>query len=1263
MRLSLGIKLGFWLALLGAVSTALTGYYVYDRSRALLVESSQEKLLTSTQVLAQRFSGSIASISADVRLIASLPLLEQIAEQPANSAALAVHKRQLAELFSGLLSTHSEYSEIRLIGVENYGRELVRVNRVDHESIRLKVIDGTGLQEKSHFPYFFETLRLPAGQLYVSQIGLNQERGANHGFGKPTIRLATPVRSKNGTPFGIIVIDVDLEDQFNMIRADLPPDLHLLLTNQRGDYLLHPDASKTFGFDLGRPFLIQNDLPETAVVLESKAQHTVLEIRDESLLGSGALATFMRVPFGVPDEQRFLMLGLYTPLENVLAKSNSLGLSVIQLTLLFIALATLVALALARVLARPLNQMAEAVRMHALGRPSAELPVERNDEIGDLAKSFNSMTVQLNEQMFEIQMAEARLHAILDHAPVGIWLVGVDGRYRFVNKTFSDAVGIPENRFLATRDLTELMGEEDAAKCLKSDRECLAQDGLHLSHETLHFTDGKRHLLEVTKVKLRDSTAEVVGIIGIAIDITERRQMETREQARSMVLEQLSKGAPLDEVLTTIVKSVEAQNPVLLCSILLLDNEGRHLHTGAAPSLPDFYNAAINGAEIGEGKGSCGTAAYRGERVIVEDLQTHPYWSSYRELTEKAGLGSCWSEPIRGSSGKVLGTFAIYQRTATSPAAEDIRLIEQTAGLAGIAIERSRNADALKLAAMVYQHSSEAMAVTDSDNHIIAINPAFTHLTGYSAQEVLGRNPHILSSGRHDRAFYASMWKTLNETGLWQGEIWNRHKSGNIFAESLLINTIYNDDGSPYRRVSLFSDITQKKLSEELIWKQANFDNLTGLPNRRMFHDRLEQEVKKTHRAGLQMALMFMDLDRFKEVNDTLGHDMGDILLREAAHRIASCVRESDTVARLGGDEFTIILGEIEDPDSVDRIAQNILNKLNEPFLLASEVAYVSASIGITLYPDDATSIDALVKNADQAMYAAKDQGRNRYSYFTPTMQEAAQARMRLAKDLRTALLEKQFEIYYQPIILLSGDAATTDSDASAIRHRLQKAEALIRWHHPVRGLVSPAEFIPIAEETGLIIEIGDWVFFEAARQVARWRATHRADFQVSVNKSPVQFQSDVAGHDTWLGHLRELGLPGQSVVVEITESLLLDASNTINEKLLAFRDAGMQVSLDDFGTGYSSMAYLKKFDIDYLKIDQSFVRNLAAHSEDMAICEAMIVMAHKLGMKVIAEGIETAEQRDLLTAAGCDYGQGYLFSRPVPAAEFEKLLGEGKAN
>ena len=445
-------------------------------------------------------------------------------------------------------------------------------------------------------------------------------------------------------------------------------------------------------------------------------------------------------------------------------------------------------------------------------------------------------------------------------------------------------------------------------------------------------------------------------------------------------------------------------------------------------------------------------------------------------------------------------------------------------------------------------------------------------------------------------------------------------------------------------------DISRRKRSEQLIWNQANFDALTGLPNRAMLQDRLDQEMSKSQRNGYKLAVMFIDLDKFKEVNDTLGHDKGDVLLVEAARRIRDCVRSSDTVARLGGDEFVVVLSELTDPRMASDVAHNILEQLAKPFDLHTVEAVISGSIGITLYPEDARVIEGLFKNADQAMYVSKARGRNQCSYFTRELEVAAMRRMELVAELRSALLLDQFFLVYQPIV----DVPTG---------RVHKAEALIRWQHPRLGLVSPAEFIPLAEETGLIVEIGDWVFLEAVSRVKQLRATHCADFQVSINKSAVQFNRDKGHPGSWIDKLKQHGLPGNAVTMEITESLLVDPNSEVKTTLLRYRDAGIQVAIDDFGTGYSSLSYLKRFDIDFLKIDQSFTRNLAPGTSDLAISQAIIAMSHALGLQVVAEGVETPQQFALLKAAGCDFVQGYWLSRPISAQALGELLQRGEVD
>jgi diguanylate cyclase (GGDEF)-like protein/PAS domain S-box-containing protein len=730
---------------------------------------------------------------------------------------------------------------------------------------------------------------------------------------------------------------------------------------------------------------------------------------------------------------------------------------------------------------------------------------------------------------------------------------------------------------------------------------------------------------------------------------------ESREKAYSHIMEMIAKSASLDKILAAIALNFEKQNPSMLCSILLLDNDGKHLKLAAAPSLPDFYNEAVNGLEIGPNIGSCGAAAYSGEQCVVEDMLNHPNWRGYTELTIKANLRACWSHPIKDSTDKVLGTFAIYHNTPAIPTERDSQTIAQNAALAGIAIGLAQNYHEQRLATLFYQNTNESMMITDRNNIIIAVNPAFTTDTGYSAEETIGRSTDFLKSDRHNEDFYRQLNQELNVTGKWEGEVWNRHKNGDAYVQWIRVSTIYSDDGNVLNHVSIATDITKRKESEDIIWKQANFDELTGLPNRRMFYDRFQQEIKISHRVNLPLALLFIDLDEFKDVNDVLGHALGDILLKETAERLTTCVRESDTiavldsVARLGGDEFTIMLTHLTDIECVERIAERILKKIAEPYQLEGEVAYITASIGITLYPNDATDIETLLKNADQAMYAAKRDGKNKFSYYTKSMQENAQNRMRLSKDIRSALEKQEFHLVYQPIINLRNS-------------KVIKAEALIRWQHPTKGLVSPAEFIPIAENNGLIHDIGNWIFHEALAQATAWRKTLDPNFQISINKSPVQFQTVTTPENkdhNWVNYLRQHSISGDAIAVEITEGLLLDSHQDVHQHLLDFRDAGIQVALDDFGTGYSSLSYLKKFDIDYIKIDQSFVQNIEHDSDNMVLCQAIIVMAHKLNLKVIAEGIETQEQLDLLKFAGCDFGQGYFLSKPLTAKDFEDFMSK----
>lgn len=580
----------------------------------------------------------------------------------------------------------------------------------------------------------------------------------------------------------------------------------------------------------------------------------------------------------------------------------------------------------------------------------------------------------------------------------------------------------------------------------------------------------------------------------------------------------------------------------------------------------------------------------------------------------------------------------LYSEINGSAAEEDLMLVACT-DVTTLKVAEDR----VRLSAVVLDATSEGIMVTDADQHIILINPAFTRITGYTQDEIQGRTPRILSSGKHDIEYYRNFWRALHSQQHWAGEIWNRRKNGEIYLEWLTVNALQDHHGTPLFYVAVFRDETERKRAEEIIRQQATHDALTNLPNRLLFMDRLEQAMRNTHRDGKKMSLLFLDLDGFKEVNDRLGHEAGDQLLKQVAARLALCVRQTDTVARLGGDEFALVLSGLETDDSVTRTTDAILKSLSTPFSLSGGPAYVTASIGIAAYPGDAHNADGLIKCADQAMYASKHAGKNRASYFTAEMQRAALRRYKIIADMRLSDLDQAFVLHYQPLVDLQTGA-------------ICKAEGLLRWQHPEEGLLTPAYFIALAEETGMIMRLGDWVFHQALSVLMEWRQ-HCPEFQISINVSPVQFRDGLGRLKQWVEHLRTENLPGNGIIMEITENLLLDHTPDVDERLLAFRDAGIEVALDDFGTGYSSLAYLKKFDIDYLKIDQSFTQNLCPGSEDMVLCEGIVAMAHKLGLKVVAEGVETETQRDLLRGIGCDYAQGYLFGKPMPREAFAALL------
>jgi diguanylate cyclase (GGDEF)-like protein/PAS domain S-box-containing protein len=557
--------------------------------------------------------------------------------------------------------------------------------------------------------------------------------------------------------------------------------------------------------------------------------------------------------------------------------------------------------------------------------------------------------------------------------------------------------------------------------------------------------------------------------------------------------------------------------------------------------------------------------------------------------------------------------------------------------------ERLRAEEQIRLAEKVFDNSRQAIMITDPKPVILRVNRAFERITGYSQEEVVGRSPGILSSGRQGRQFYADLWRSLDQGGVWEGELWNRRKSGEVYPEYLAISAVRDRDGNAINYVGIFQDIGERKSAEERIQFLAHHDALTGLPNRSLLRDRAEMALYHAKRQGHSMAILFIDLDRFKTINDSLGHEIGDFLLKQASERILATVRGGDTVCRLGGDEFVVLLPDIKEAEDAKHVADKLIAAVNRPYTIDGHELLITCSVGIAMFPDHGGDIDTLQRNADAAMYAAKNSGRNASLFYSPEMNAEALEYLTMEYGLRRAVERDELFLEYQPQVDLADG-------------RITGMEALVRWHHPERGVLMPGVFIGIAEESGLIASIGTWVLRRACEDMRRLAQLGLGNLPVAVNVSAIQF-----GKPDFVQQVRsaivDAGVSAAMLELEVTEGVIMRGSHPEIETLRQLDELGLQLSIDDFGTGYSSLNYLRRFPVDKLKIDQSFVRDLSGNAGGMTIVEAIIALGHALGLKVIAEGVETTEQADLLRGRKCDQAQGYYFGRPMPMDELVSLI------
>ena len=804
---------------------------------------------------------------------------------------------------------------------------------------------------------------------------------------------------------------------------------------------------------------------------------------------------------------------------------------------------------------------------------------------------------------FSQATAERHFSATFEQAAVGIAHLGGDGRWLRVNARFCEILGYGRDELLRT-PLRAIVHPDDlpsdvatalshnGSETFKAQARCLRKDG---SPVWVSFTSSRA----------RDAKGRPDYHIVVIEDISARVAAE----------EALRERVNLQDYLSKIVVAL----PGVICSYVWPPSGRPGYMPYASSNLEDI--CGVKPEEVRK------SALAFLRRIHPDDIgplvatieQTartlSPAYAEHRYL--HPAKGEIWLEgrfaPERMADGGTLAHGFIYDIT-----------------------DRKRNELRLRQAAAVFTSTHEGVVITDPTGSIIAVNPAFGTITGYGEHELLGKSMRLLRSGRHDRQFYEQLWRTLSTAGFWQGEIWNRRKNGEVYPEWLTISTVRNEKGDVVNYVGTFTDITRIKQSEARLEHLAHHDPLTDLPNRLVLHTQLERAVARAQHSGSHGAVLFLDLDRFKDVNDSLGHPVGDELLMLVARRLKARLRAADLLARLGGDEFVVLLEKVATPAEAGALAEALIAEFSKPFALASgREVYVGASVGISLFPEHGRTAEQLIQHADAALFQAKDHGRGIYHIYTPRLTRAADARLALEARLRRAIERNEFLLHYQPLVRLA------DLQVTGL-------EALVRWQHPELGLLAPMEFLPAAEEAGLMLPIGEWVMRAACRQMKRLLAQGLRLETMAVNLSPRHFQqADI--HERVRAILADTGLPACRLELEITESALMKQRDGAVEKLSALKALGVRIAIDDFGTGYSSLAYLKRFPIDKLKIDQGFVSEIPGDHASKQITSAIIALGKTLHLELVAEGVETQAQFEFLKRLGCDTAQGYLFSRPLP--------------
>ena len=856
----------------------------------------------------------------------------------------------------------------------------------------------------------------------------------------------------------------------------------------------------------------------------------------------------------------------------------------------------------------PLQRFLDATDDTLPPRALAALVPLSLDEFGVLTARLARLLHRRRELSDALERAESFANAVVDNAGALVVVLDREGRMVRFNRACEVLSGYSFAEVEGRCPWWTVLPPEQAETVRREAFEAVARDpGRDAGHYVNEWLTkgGERRLIEWFNTLILDAEGAMAFMVSVGVDITEKRKLESAVAASELRYRTFFEQSR-DGILVFDPRS----------GLFTDFNDVAHRQLGY--SREEFARMRIADFEVLEDEEDV-----RRHVALIEERG----WDNFETLHRHKD----------GTSRNVQVIVQLVQIDGESLMFCTFRDIT----------ERKRREASLHLYANVFEHSGEAIMITDADNRIVAGNRALTEHTGYTLDELAGQNPSMLASGHTPRETYEEMWRELERHDYWQGELWDRRKDGGSYPKWAAISRIHDEHGELSHYIASFTDISERKAAEERIDYLAHHDPLTGLVNRYSLETRLEQVLLGARRERERVAVMFIDMDRFKIINDSLGHQAGDSLLMEVAQRLRAHVRESDIVARIGGDEFVIVLAGMAVCTAAAPIAAMLVHALGQSYHVGGSDVHSTPSIGISLYPDDGEEASSLLKNADTAMYHAKEQGRNNFQFFTAEMNRQVAERMTLETELRIALDQRRFELHYQPQV----DPADG---------RPRGVEALVRWRHPERGLVPPDKFIPVAEETGLIGAIGEWVLDEACRQLAQWRAEGIDGIRMAVNLSSRQLRSSHLVEQVEAS-LRRHGLGEGELELEVTESAAMENPERAVALLNNLRGLGVLLSIDDFGTGYSSLAYLKQLPIHTLKLDRAFVGELHHSENDAAISAATIALAHNLGLKVVGEGVENGEQRAFLVEHGCDLVQGYLFSRPLPAAEATRWLREAR--